>query len=562
MLNTITKAFNSLGERGSAELAQEDVVHQVARLVGQMRQAGRVKSRGDLPAFRVTMTKAHGVAGNDLSAVAAVDLGGREAVILVSEGTVGQRLHMELRRRVLDAGYKLTQERLADVALIAEINNAISKDSTDSKASDVRPLCDEMIRDAIKESAKDIHICCREHSGMVLFRIHSRIWQYRRLDVTTCEQIAGFLFTEMAERRTRSQGSFALEAKSMSCMICVTHDATLYKLRYKFIRAVDGWDVIIRVLRVEKPGEKNKDFAQLGYEASQIRQIELSVGRSIGLIAITGPTGSGKSTTLKAMMEFDPKRHLKKRYSVEDPVEYKIYGVTQISIQRSDHEGEDGNNEDFIGVLRDILRGDPNDVMVGETRDRITARMVADFVLTGHKIYTTVHTASAVSAALRLHRLGLDRDVLADRQFIAALIFQRLLPVLCEKCKRPAREVLSREKLHLLEHKFGLNPGTIFCSNETGCVHCHGRGVVNSTVVAEIIVPDKVIRHHIGGGADEKAELYWRQGRRAAFDDPDMTGKTAFEHALYKVSKGWIDPRDLEQEFEPLESYELVQVSQ
>ncbi|MYM53584.1 ATPase, T2SS/T4P/T4SS family, partial [Pseudomonas aeruginosa] len=133
--------------------------------------------------------------------------------------------------------------------------------------------------------------------------------------------------------------------------------------------------------------------AERGYEDSQIHQIELAVGRSIGLISIAGPTGSGKSTTLKTMMEFDPKRMLKKRYSVEDPVEYKIFGVSRISNQRGDHEEEGGSNEDFIGVLRDVLRADPNDVMVGEIRDRVTTQMMADFVLTGHKIYTTVHTA-------------------------------------------------------------------------------------------------------------------------------------------------------------------------
>jgi len=545
--------------RKEPETSLEDAAQQAAKLVGSMRQAGRVKSRDDLPAFRASMTKAHDVAGNDLSAIAALDLGGREAIILVSEGAVGQRLHMDVRRRVSEAGYKLTHERLADVALIADVNTAITKEDVDSKASDVRPIVEEMIRDAITEKATDIHICCRERSGMVLFRIHSRIYQYHGFDVVTCQQVAGFMFTQMADSRTRSQGSFALEAKSLSCMFPFALNGTQYKLRYKFIRLADGWDVIIRILPVETPGQRNKTFAELGYEASQIKQLELSVARSIGLIAITGPTGSGKSTTLKTMMEFDPKRLLKKRYSVEDPVEYKIFGVSQISIQRSDHEGEN-SNDDFIGVLRDILRGDPNDVMVGETRDRTTAAMVADFVLTGHKIYTTVHTASAIAAALRLYRLGLDRHVLADRQFIAALVFQRLLPVLCDHCKVPAKDVLPPDKLHHLQHKFKLNTDRIFCSADAGCSHCRERGIIGSTVVAEIIVPDKVVRQHIGEGLDEKAEMYWRQSRRTGFDDVDMTGKTAFEHALYKVATGRIDPRDLEQEFEPLESYELVEV--
>lgn len=556
-----TKGFGFLNGHEGTPAPAGDARRQIAKLVGQLRQSGRVKTREDLPAFRAPMTKTHGITGNDLSAVAAVDLGGREAIILVSESAVGQRLHLELRRRVLSAGYKLAQERLADVALIAQVNNAITKDGADNKASDVRPLVDEMIRDAIAEKTTDIHICCRERSGMVLFRIHSRLYQYRGFDVVTCEQIAGFMFTEMAEGRSRSQGSFALEAKSLSCMIRITHNATSYKLRYKFIRVADGWDVVIRVLQVETPGQQTPTFAERGYEASQVKQLELAVGRSIGLIAITGPTGSGKSTTLKTMMEFDPKRLLKKRYSVEDPVEYKIFGVSQISRQRSDHDEDDGSDTDAIGVLRDILRGDPNDVMVGETRDKTTAQMLADFVLTGHKIYTTLHTASAIGAALRLYRLGLDRHVLADRQFIAALIFQRLLPVLCDHCKQPSRDVLPKDKQHLLERKFGLNLGTIYCVNETGCPHCNGRGIVGSTVVAEIVVPDKVIRQHIADGFDEKAELYWRGSRRTAFDDPDMTGKTAFEHALYKIACGRIDPRDVEHEFEPFETYELVEVS-
>lgn len=559
MINNIWHTIRGSRRRKGTSL--EDAAQQSARLVGLMRQTDRVKSRDDLPAFRTPMTKVHGVTGNDLSAVAAVDLGDREAIILASEGAVGQRLHMELRRRVVEAGYKLTQERLADVALIADINNAITKEDVDNKASDVRPIVEEMVRDAINEKATDIHICCRETSGMVLFRVHSRIYQYHGFDVVTCEQVAGYMFTQMADSRTRSQGSFALEAKSMSCMIRQTVNGTQYKLRYKYIRVADGWDVIIRILAVETPGQRNKTFAELGYETSQIKQLELSVGRSIGLIAITGPTGSGKSTTLKTMMEFDPKRLSKKRYSVEDPVEYKIFGVSQISIQRNDHQDEEASDSETIGVLRDILRGDPDDVMVGEIRDRVMTQMMADFVLTGHKIYTSIHASSAIEVAIRLYRLGLDRHVMAARRFISALVFQRLLPVLCDNCKVPAKDVLPREKLGLLALKFSLNTDKIFCSSESGCAECHGRGITGSTVVAEIITPDKVIRQKIGDGLDEEAELYWRQSRTTGFDDVDMTGKTAFEHALYKVASGLIDPRDVEQEFEPLESYELVEVS-
>ncbi|MBD8577569.1 Flp pilus assembly complex ATPase component TadA [Pseudomonas syringae] len=500
--------------------------------------------------------------GNDLSLVAVLDRGHREAMMLISENALGQQLHQDLRARVITAGYTLALERLADVGLIAEVNRAINREGAETMASDVRPIVEELVRDAIVDQATDIHLCCREGSGMALFRVHSRMYPYRNYDVATCEQIAGYLYTQMADSRTRSIGTFSLDSKSMSCMVRTTHNGTHYKLRYKFIRLADGWDVIIRVLAVETAGMPSKTFEELGYAFSQVQQLELSAARSIGLIAITGPTGSGKSTTVKAAMEFDPNRRFRKRYSVEDPVEYKIFMVSQISIQRSDHEEEDDSNAALLGTLRDILRADPDEVLVGETRDRATASIVGDFVLTGHKLYTTLHTSSAFGALLRLNRLGLDRHILADRQFISAVAFQRLLPIVCPHCSLPANQVLPVSKLKVLQGRFGISTDAVRCSSEDGCSKCRHRGVIGSTVVAEIVTPDKIIRQFIAEGRDEQAEDYWRKSRRAGYDEADMTGKTAYEHALYKVSQGLIDPRDLEREFEPLEGYELVEASQ
>lgn len=554
----LSSIFHGTQENGTKpDTENEDKELFVARVIGRMRQAGRITEKKQLKPYRSSIGKNLGITGNKLSALAVLDMGGREVVLLVSEKVAGQTDHMELRAHLIKEHYKLTDERFADAALIAEINEAIGIKLKDAASSDVLPLVEELFQYAVAQKATDIHLCCREKTGMALVRIHSRLFQHRQYDVETCQQMAGYMYTIMAETRSQSNGTFSLENKSMSCMIRFASHGLLYKLRYKFIRLADGWDVVVRVLPLEVPGEASKSFSDLGYADSQIRQMELGVSKSIGLIAITGPTGSGKSTTLKTMMEFDPKRKFKKRYSVEDPVEYKIYGVSQVPIQRSDHELDD-DGKAWSGVLRDILRGDPNDIMVGETRDKVTAKMVADFVLTGHKIYTTLHTHSAIGSSLRLYRLGLDRHVLADRQFIAVLIFQRLLPVLCEHCKLPASKVLPDRTKHLLENKFRLDIGNIYCSSEAGCEHCNQRGIVGSTVVAEVVTPDKVFRQHIAAGEDDKAELYWRKSRTAAFDEQNMDGKTAFEHGLFKVSQGLIDPRDLEIEFESLDIYEVV----
>lgn len=546
----------------ASSVGLEDAAQLQARLIAAIRKSPRLRKRTELPAHRSTITQNHAVTGNDLSLVAVLDLGNREALLLVCEQALGQRLHLDLRSRLLAANYAVAQERLADVALIAEVNKAINSAAADINASDARSIVEELINAAIEDQATDIHLCCRDKTGKALFRVHSRLFAYQQYSAETCSQMAGYLYTQMSDPKTRSDNTFAMEKKSLSCMVTTKVKDTLYKLRYKYIRMVDGWDVIIRLLPVETHNQVSKTFADLGYEVSQVKLLTKCVSRTIGLIGFLGPTGSGKSTALKVSMEADPNRMERKRYSVEDPVEYKIFGVSQISVQRDDHEEAVDSIQALNGTLRDILRGDPDEVMVGETRDASTASIVADFVMTGHKLYTTLHTSSGFGAILRLHRLGLDRHVLADRQFLSALAFQRLLPVLCEHCKVPAADVLPAGKLQLLQEKFRLDPASVRCSVQGDCPHCKGRGIAGSTVVAEIIAPDKVIRQLIAEGKDDQAETYWRQSRgETPFDDPDMTGKTAYEHALYKVSQGWIDPRDLEREFEPLESYELAGVT-
>ncbi|WP_411566808.1 GspE/PulE family protein (plasmid) [Pseudomonas orientalis] len=540
--------------------APGDPQQSIEQMVGSLRKAAKVKIRTDVPNLRRVLSSDFHITGNNLSHIVVGDLGNREAVVLVSEQLLGKPLHVDTRQKLIAASYAIAFERIAHVSVITDLNKAMNSNGADDKASDAKALIEELIHAAIDDPSTDIHLCCREKTGMALFRVHSRIYPNHQYGVEQSEQIASYLFTHMSEPKTRSHNTFSLENKSMSCMIKTRVKGTEYKLRYKYIRMVDGWDVVIRLLPAETQNEQNQTLESSGYEVSQAKLLAQCVSRSIGLIAILGPTGSGKSTTLKICMEADPNRMQRKRYSVEDPVEYKIYAVSQISIQRDDHEDKLDSIKALNGTLLDVLRGDPDDVMVGETRDASTASIVADFVMTGHKLYTTLHTSTAFGAILRLNRLGLDRHILADRQFLSALVFQRLLPVMCDHCKVPASAVLAPEKMQLLEAKYHLDTAKIFCSKENGCSHCKGRGITGSTVVAEIVAPDKVIRQFIAEGKDEQAETYWRESRKSPFDDPDMTGKTAYEHALYKISQGRIDPRDLEREFEPLELYELVEV--
>lgn len=523
--------------------------------VGHIRKAEKYRDKTRLFLHREAISRRLGVIGNDLSQVCVLDLGQREAGLLLSEHVLGQDIHQRTRDKIASQGYHLKLEHIGTVALISDLNSAISHSVSDDKSSDVKPLIDEILQDAILRSATDIHLICREKTAEFKFCIFDELMSYRSYEPAVCEQIAGYLFTVMADARSRSQNSFSLEASSLSYTIMYKWRDKGFKLRAKQLKASNGWDVVIRLLPLGSHAERKKTFDDLGFEASQIAQLNEIIACKIGIMAITGPTGSGKSSTLKASLDGDPNKRRKKRYSIEDPVEYEIEEMTQISIQRDDHKESVSS---FSGALKDLLRAAPKDIMIGEIRDEDTAKLTADAVLTGHKIFTTIHTNSAMGFYGRMHRLGIDRHTLADRQFVAAVSAQRLISVLCPHCKISAREKLPVSQQTILTDRFGLQLDSIYVRNSSGCKHCEQSGVVAQTVVAEIIQPDDEMREFILEGRDNEAEKHWRRKRKAAFDEADMTGKTVLEHALYKASQGLVDPQEIAMIFGPLHLHEVI----
>jgi type II secretory ATPase GspE/PulE/Tfp pilus assembly ATPase PilB-like protein len=213
----------------------------------------------------------------------------------------------------------------------------------------------------------------------------------------------------------------------------------------------------------------------------------------------------------------------------------------------------------FSEAMRVLMRADPDTIMVGEIRDKDTAEVFAPAVQSGHRVLTTVHAASAIGIIDRLSSapILMPRSVLAGKRFISALVYQSLLPTLCPRCSLSATTIMPAERLHLMEKKFQVSVDRVQVVNERGCSHCHG-GRYGQTVAAEIILPDSETLRLFRDGLDVEAERRWRQTRSSGFDDSDMTGKTAFEHGLYKCLQGRIDPRDLEHAFESLRTYEVV----
>lgn len=526
------------------------------------------------PCLGVLTATGHGleVTSAQQREVAVLALGSNTALLLVTEAFFGTPQHMTLLSRARRAGIAITEQRMAGdpsiLTLIYEHENRrlmqSASDEPGAKKAESIELFEHLIAEAVRQRATDLHILIRDGTGSVIFRIDGLLRWYKSYPATMLSEAVGVAYNKLAEESSRDYPAFNPRLEQ-SCSVVIPEAAgRALNLRFQSIPAVGGFDVILRVLFTDDQDMASPSLEALGYAPSHQRALALASRKTVGAIFIAGVTGSGKSTTLKTLMTMSPDRHLWKQYAIEDPAEYRLPGVTQVSVQRRvDTTSDAPSHNPFAAKMRVILRGDPDEIMVGEVRDTESGSLLKTMVQSGHQVLTTVHSVSAIDIIDRLTspEIGLPRQTLTSRNFVSAFVYQRLLALNCRHCAVPAEGHYPAHELELIERKFGISRRGIRIASEHGCDHCKGRGVVGLTVAAEIIVPDKALLKLVRAGKDMEAEDLWRSRRVARFDEPDMEGKTAFEHALYKMSQGLLDPRVIEDSFEPFETYELYHPS-
>lgn len=469
---------------------------------------------------------------------------------------------------------KLKQKRLSiekQVVATAEVIAAARADVTKRGAAnqpvkdDDRNLAlyDDLIRGAFNLGASDIHFEIENGPrSRVLLRRYGRMRVWKEFETGILADAVAAGFNGKSKPGTASAASWT---PTRSLNTITEHEIRGIKVngRFSTYPVISGLDVVVRLL-ANDPSGRVKSLQELGYAKSQIDgPLTLALKKNSGFLAVVGSTGSGKSTTLKTMMNELPNRDLLKRFSVEDPVEYNMPGVRQISIQRGSDDKEEDVKLKFHSALRMLVRMDPDVAMIGEIRDAQSGQMGTEMVQTGHRVLTTIHGDSWVDAISRLSGdlIQVSPEVLATRKFLSAVMYQKLLQVLCE-CAMPAHQIMSASELAVISDRFKVSTDKMRCASADGCDMCNVDGVpsggtVGVTVVAEIFVPTDNDLILIRGRQWTALESSWRATRKDAFDEPDMTGKTAFEHALYKACHGAIDPRDIEAEFESFSSYKI-----
>ena len=394
---------------------------------------------------------------------------------------------------------------------------------------------------AVQSGASDIHIVRRRRTASVTFRINGQINPRSEWSDTEADNTCRFIYEIMAQDQSVTWNPREPQDAVIDTSL---NTGTRVRVRVGTIPASpDGYDMVLRVLPTI--GD-SLPLQQLGYTQPQLVEIRKLVRRPSGLVVMAGGVGSGKSTSLIGMLHAELEVHEQalRIITVEDPPERVIPHATQVPVVRNASRHAPG--DEFLTAIIGALRCDPDTLMVGEIRDRPAAELTIKFAQSGHRVYTTVHAASALGVVARLVSMGIDATLLCTPDVLKGLIFQTLVPVLCEHCKvsifdaaalatasQPQRECV--ERLSSILAVRGRSDSNVAIRGP-GCDKCGRSAIAGRTLIPEIVVPDDEILRFLAQGDTVAAQRHWLQGG----------GQPAADHGLELIVAGVSSPLDVE----------------
>jgi type IV pilus assembly protein PilB len=391
-------------------------------------------------------------------------------------------------------------------------NLSIDRITTENDISPIIRLVDTTIFTALQQRASDIHVECENDSVVVKYRIDGVLQQAmqpiaKEHQSTIITRVKVMSELDIAERRVPQDGRFR-----------VKYNHRLIDFRVSIMPTIHGENAVLRVLDKESMSEKFRNLVLdvVGFDDEDLRKFRRYIAEPYGMVLVTGPTGSGKTTTLYAALN-EIKTDEDKIITIEDPVEYQIKGITQIPVNEK-------KGLTFARGLRSILRHDPDKIMVGEIRDQETAQIAIQSALTGHLVFTTVHANNVVDVLGRFLNMGVE-----PYNFVSALncvLAQRLVRVICPHCKR--RVVYDDDALQTSGLDVGEWSKVTFYEGQ-GCIECSGSGYHGRTAIHELLDLTDRIRELI---LEKRPSS---EIRRAAHDEGM---KFLRESALNKVKAG------------------------
>jgi type IV pilus assembly protein PilB len=409
-------------------------------------------------------------------------LGKRLQIRVATTSQIGEILkRTEQSQRVLDQATEGFTLQVVGEEEDSDENISMEKLTRgDSGVSPVVRLVDTVIFTALERRASDIHIETRNSEVVVKYRIDG-VLQFamqplaKEWHATILSRIKVMSELDIAERRIPQDGRFRVRYKGR-----------FIDFRVSIMPSVHGEDAVLRVLDKETLSEKfrNLTLDVVGFDQEEVVRFRRYIHEPYGMVLVTGPTGSGKTTTLYAAIN-EIKNDEDKIITIEDPVEYQVRGITQIPVNEK-------KGLTFARGLRSILRHDPDKIMVGEIRDQETAQIAINSALTGHLVFTTVHANNATDVIGRFINMGVE-----PYNFVSALnciMAQRLVRLICENCKKRVTyppEVLKESELDSAEWAH-----VEFCEG-VGCLECSGSGYRGRSAITELMDLSDRIREMI-----------------------------------------------------------------
>lgn len=409
---------------------------------------------------------------------------------------VGPHAYLEAIEELADVyGKKIVTRDVTDDELerMIERNTAHVQDlagdfpGQDDDTADVREIANQppviryvntLLHDAYESGASDIHIESTRGGAIARVRVDGVLAPTneppRRLHDAVVSRLKLLADLDISERRRPQDGRIRVRVENTELYLRVSTVPTVY-----------GESVVLRLL---DRGTRPVDLTALGMPANILQEMADAISRPHGMVLVTGPTGSGKTTTLYSALRRRDIR-AEKVVTVEDPVEYQLEGVTQVPVHRQ-------AGVTFASALRSILRQDPDVVMIGEMRDTETAEIAIQASMTGHLVFSTLHTNDAIGALPRLFDLGIAPYLVAAT--LTAILAQRLVRIACPECKSPEAP---RHEIVAIQRSAVPDMSNANFVRANGCAACRGTGFRGRVGIFELIAVDDALRTAIARGA-------------------------------------------------------------
>lgn len=406
--------------------------------------------------------------------------------------------------------HETAQEQDAD---LSRVGDAIEDDAP------IVRFVNLLVTQAIQDRASDIHIEPAEHDLRVRYRIDGVLHEMQRAP----KQIQGGVISRL---KIMSDIDIAERRKPQDGRMSVTHNGRKIDLRVATLPTVWGEKVVMRIL---DNSTASLDLRDLSFLEENLETYRTSYTKPYGMILVTGPTGSGKSTTLYATLNAVSRPEINV-ITVEDPVEYRLPGINQVQVNPK-------AGLTFAGALRSILRSDPDVVLLGEIRDHETAQIAVEAALTGHLVLSTLHTNDAPSAVTRLVEMGIEPFLVGSA--LDCVVAQRLARRLCGKCKEP----YTPTDVELTGARFPWTPGDEMpvLYRPAGCSACSGTGYKGRMAIHEVMsVTEDIERHAVAHSSSSDIGRTAREQGMISLRDDGWTkvllGDTSIEEILRVVA--------------------------